>query len=383
MHRLLLFARHYPPAISGGARRPFFLARGLRNLGLEVRVCAPSLPEGDSGWAVPHPQRDPQTQSLPSTPSIRGVGRDLLLWPDPDIRWALRAARAVRESMLTESWRPDWILSTSPPESVHAAARQLAAAMGARWAADFRDHWLVAPHRHARRRLHRILGERWHARRLLPAADLILTVDDHIAEEIRDLGGVNVHTLPHFAHDLDPEPVTLDSQLIHIVHAGSIALSDPEAEIGALLDAFTASARTRPELRLHFVGRLTDRESAAIASCPASAAIHEHGPVAYEQALGWIQAADLLAFVASPKMHVPPSKIVEYSLVNVPILAVGEGPWRSDSRVPGQAPEIVLASIQKRQPRNYEWKAPSVTETSRKLLDLFGGAHLEKPVQPG
>jgi hypothetical protein len=46
-------------------------------------------------------------------------------------------------------------------------------------------------------------------------------------------------------------------------------------------------------------------------------------------------------------MHVPPSKIVEYLLQDVPIIACGDGPWRSDPRCPpGDAAES-LAKLKK------------------------------------
>ena len=83
MRRLLLLTRHYPPAVSGGIRRPYLLARVLRDLGVEVRVIAPSLPEGEPGLAVPHPNRDPTSDPGAARPSIRSIARDLLLWPDP------------------------------------------------------------------------------------------------------------------------------------------------------------------------------------------------------------------------------------------------------------------------------------------------------------
>lgn len=374
MNRLLVFARHYPPAISGGARRPFLLARELRKLGVDVRVCAPSLPDGEPGWAVPHPKRDPATGQGPPAFDLKDIARDLLLWPDPDIRWCRRAAQAVAASMKQANWRPDWILSTSPPESIHAAGRELAAEFDAFWAADFRDHWLVNPHRRERRRVHRQIGERWQARRLLAKTNLVLAVDDQIAAEMRGLGGRNVHTLAHFAPDIEPEPVTLDSATINIVHAGSIALSDPEARIEELLGPFNEAASTRPDLRLHLIGRLTDGEVATANASASAGQIAVHGPVSYARALGWMQAADALALVASRKMHVPPSKIVDYSRFDAPIIACGEGPWRDDPRASGQPASDMFASLQRGAGRNYDWKAPTPAETAARFLDLARAA---------
>ncbi|MBY0422923.1 MAG: hypothetical protein K2Q06_11515, partial [Parvularculaceae bacterium] len=142
--RLLLIARHYPPAVSGGARRPFLLARALRSRGCEVFVVAPSLPDGEPGRVVPHPNRDAGT-APPAPPGWRDHARDWLLWPDPDIRWSRRAAAAA----LAADFAPDWVWTTAPPESIHIGGLLMKRSRGARWLADVRDHWLDRPHRTA------------------------------------------------------------------------------------------------------------------------------------------------------------------------------------------------------------------------------------------
>lgn len=371
MKRLLLFARHYPPEISGGSRRPYLLAQELRNQGVDVRVCAPSLPPDEPGWAVPHPNRDPSTSSARSAFSLRALARDLLLWPDPDIRWCLRAAAHASEAARAENWTPDWVLSTSPPESIHVAGQKLAADLGARWAADFRDLWLKNPHRRERRRLHRRIGERRLARRLLPQAHLVTAVDETIAAELRDLGATNVHVLPHFTPTLTPQPVLLMDERLNIVHAGSISLSDPEALIDDLLVPFHQARAKNEKLHLHLVGRLTDAEQMAVTASPFADDITRHGPLPYAQALSIMAGADALAFVASRKMHVPPSKIADYSIFNVPIVPCGNGPWRTDPRAPPQDPATIMAELRAGAGRNYDWRAPDVRETAKTLLSLL------------
>jgi len=347
--RILLLTRHYPPAVSGGAKRPYLLAKALRSAGAEVRVCAPSLPEGEPGWAVPHANRDPSQAAGKPRRGARDLAREILLWPDPDIRWCLRAAKTV----LADGWKPDWVLSTSPPESTHVAGERIARRTGARWVVDFRDLWLQSPHRRERLRMHRRLGEKLLARRLLPKADLVIAVDGVVASEARSLGARRVEVLPHFAPTADNNQSTdiLPAETINVVHAGSISLSDPEAKIEELLHLFEAAQSKNAALRLFMVGRLTNAERDAITSSRASSAISMLGIVPLNAAYDYMSSADALAFVASAKMHVPPSKITDYLMFDAPIVACGDGPWRKDPRCPLDDPETLMSDLTKGQTR--------------------------------
>ena len=364
--RIVLLARHYPPAVSGGAKRPFLLAQALRSAGHDVWVCAPSLPEGEPGFIVPHPNRDPSTKVSAGSHSLRGWLRSWLLWPDPDIRWAMRAARTV----LATGPTPDWIISTSPPESIHVAGQWLARQTGARWLADFRDLWLQAPHRKERRHLHRIVGERLVARTILPKASLVLAVDETVAAEAKALGAKAVSVLPHFVQDLssDADMPALPAEDINIVHVGSVSLSDPEARIGDLLQPFEQARQNNSKLRLHLIGRLTEVELHAVTSSPEAEAITVWGVVSLERAFSFMRAADALAFVASWKMHVPPSKLVDYLMFDKPIIAAGVGPWRDDPRSPKGDTILLLADLRKNSRRNDAVRPLSADDATKLVL---------------
>jgi glycosyltransferase involved in cell wall biosynthesis len=368
MRRILLFTRHYPPAVSGLAPRTNGLARALRAEGADVFVVAPSLPEGEPGLAVPHPHRDPPAQVGPPAFTLRALARELALWPDPDIRWGMRAARAA----LAAGVSADWVLSASPPESAHAAARWLAQRLGARWAADFTDLWLENPHRLERKRGWRRAGELTFARALVPKADLAMAVDSTIAAELSRFGAEAPEVLAHFHMIETAEPVVLPVERINVVCTGSFTLSAPENVIDPLLRAFEQASPRNPTLMLHIVGRLTDDERAAFAASPAAAAIQVHGVVSHAKALGFQAGADALAFACPPKLHVPPSKIVEYLAQDRPIVACGEGPWRADPRVPEGDPADVLAGVKKGDRRQAGLPAPQTArEAARRLLGLM------------
>lgn len=347
---ILLLTRHYPPAVSGGARRPFLLAQGLRRAGARVYVVAPQLPEGEEGLCVPRPQADPAIDAGPPRFDPRNLARELLLWPDPDIRWSLRAARQALAA--PPAWRPDWVLSTSPPESIHVAGRQLARGLGARWAMDFRDHWLVRPHRRERLNPLRRTGERLIAAGLMRDADLVFGVDPEVVAELVRLGARDARVLPHLGPSAETvgaaTPTPLAADRLHVVHTGSFSLSDPETRIEELLTLFETARAERPELHLHLAGRLSGREVAAIQAMVPPEAVTLHGVLRLEEALALQRAADALAFVGSSKTHVPPSKVIEYRAVGAPIVAIGSGPWRTPELAPWPEPLSVLRSLGRR-----------------------------------
>jgi hypothetical protein len=246
----------------------------------------------------------------------------------------------------------------------------IAQRLGAGWAADFRDLWLTSPHRRERLRLHRRIGEHLLARRLLPKADLVLAVDPVVAAEARQLGAKSAHVLAHFTAGDPPVAAPMPDGL-NVVHAGSIALSDPDADIRDLLAPFEVAIATNVALRLILVGRLLDREREAILRSPAAASIDMCGIKPLDEALSIMAGADALAFVASEKMHVPPSKIVDYLQFDRPIIACGAGPWRADPRVPQGDPAQALSRLRRGDGRNTAAAPPTAREAARQLLDLM------------
>ena len=73
---------------------------------------------------------------------------DALVW-----KWKSLSAQAIA---ISRQWRPDVVLSSSTPHSIHLAGRRVAKATGAAWVADFRDPYLIDC-RHQPRGLKRLL----------------------------------------------------------------------------------------------------------------------------------------------------------------------------------------------------------------------------------
>ena len=330
---LLIVTRHYPPEVSGGARRPFLIAQGLRARGYRVAIASPFAPEGEPDWIrTPHPAaarglaaafggddaREPEWKS-----SLRRMAR----WPDNEIGWAGQAVRAV----VTCGLRPDWVLTTSPPESAHSAGERLKRETGARWLLEMRDSWIEEPLRPElvrsgfRRKVEEGMAQRW-----LAGADARVAVSDRLAEEMQRLSpgaGSPLSVIGHFAEP-PPPPEVFAGEGPHFLHSGSFSLSHGARRLADLLAAFAIFRTQVPSARLHLAGRLTTLERAELALSPVAPSVSVYGEVSYQKARALQAGADGL-IVFQQGIDALPGKLGEYLECTAPILTVGEGSWKT------------------------------------------------------
>jgi glycosyltransferase involved in cell wall biosynthesis len=333
---ILLVARHYPPSVSGGARRPALLAAGLRERGWTVHVASPYAPMGEPDWIETlHPAglRGDKASSTPTPPLQRWTEeakshlRQALYWPDGDMRWGRSVAHAVRHAGV----KPDIVLTTSPPESAHLAGPVIKREHGAAWIAELRDSWIEDPLRGElkssamRRKLERRI-----AKALLSQADHVVAVSEAIGAEVLRLAGDEcppVSVIGHFAR-ASSRKYTFAGEGPYFLHSGRFTLSHPERRIELVLEAFAKARVELPNASLHLVGRLTQAEIETVSARPDAAHITLHGEVDYDTALSMQGAADGLVLFQQGTSALP-GKLSEYLLTRVPILVVGDGPWRA------------------------------------------------------
>jgi glycosyltransferase involved in cell wall biosynthesis len=363
--KILLIARNFPPLVSGGSRRAAALYNGLRAAGADVSVIAPELPEATQGCVSPHPQPTPAGDHA-GTP-LRDVLREWVLVPDPDIRWARRTS-AIALEWAHNNGTPDWVITSSPPESIHACGAALKKSLGCRWAADFRDNWIDFPLRANRHHPVRAQIERLWARHTLRTVDLLLAVNAGIRDEvIRFADGRPTHVLEQSAEP-PTGAFTFAGAQRHAVHTGSFSHSDPSRRLTALLDTFALARALNPQLNLHLAGRLTDAEQSELDSSPLRTNITDHGIQDAESVRNLHAGADIGVVVAADQSPAIPGKLFEYAAADLPVAIIGGTGWPEDFGWDERDPAKVLAGDQ---PALNLPVPPTSTEIGQELMKLL------------
>jgi len=345
-----LMAYHFPPDTSAGAVRARGLAKALADAGNEVhvftRASGPSDPEGYSVHVVPGQQvGDGVKRAVGVTPGtslrsgLRGrpsravawllhFGREWLLYPDDARAWARRCAMAVIAWGVTG--RPDVVVSTAPPWSVHVAAwRVRQHSVGKIWVADWRDLWTANPHydfgRFRRRRDARL------ERRLLDDADAVTVTT-------RDMGIMlakaypDVHVVPvyngyderRFAHNRDRSG---DNTRLTITYAGY--LYEGKRSVVPLLKTVSeliADGRIdRTRMCLQFAGPPDAKLVATVEELGLDDVVRLRGVVPRLEIPKLLEDSDVLLVIMWDSVleaSLVPAKTFEYIEADRPILAL-------------------------------------------------------------
>jgi len=207
---------------------------------------------------------------------------------------------------------------------------------GAPLVAEFRDGLLFEP---VERRAVQYRGVRRNYEKLeirvAREAAAIVTVSPAISRYFREeLGCRRTATIPN-GFDANPalqalEPNPFAPGCFHVVHTGSIALSDRDCDLVPWLQgvemAMAASPALRERLRLHFAGRLSLHEKRLLRPLAAAGIARLHGPLPRPAAL-WLQRrADLLLLLtAADRTSVATTKLFEYMQARKPLLALAAG----------------------------------------------------------
>ena len=393
--RLLLVTRHFPPDTSGGVRRWLALGTELAGRGVNLEVCAPDAPgaaDYDADFPgrvhrVAHPARSrpgrdvqPETRghgsATRSRSGLRSWMRANLLLPDPDIRWAHRVAGSLPRRL---DGAPDWVVTTSPPESVHYAGYSLSRKLGCHWHADFRDYWLEYPHMPIRETASRARKEARLAARWLSRASLVTGVDTGMTAEVSDLSGHDACELPHFLSAAPALASTGETasalpgrqDAVKLLYTGAFSLSDPNRLLEPVIAAFEAAHAAHPNLEFHHAGRLTPAELARLDASSAADAVHAHGRVSLARAREMQSRAHALLLAAAPGAPCVPGKYYEYAETGLPVIAIGKGSWRDRLGLPGDAVAAMGSVARGEAVQGPVQPIPTVEEVADRLLSLY------------
>ena len=356
MRRLLILCYYYPPLGGGGVHRVLGLTRHLPALGWSCTViCA-----GEEDYWV----KDETLEVPPGTEVIRvrggsalsawlkwrrgaAAGRrsettfgtlrrlsDWWLLPDSYAGWARRAGAVAADRLARGDVAV--LLSTSPPDSVHLAARPLARRFRVPWVADFRDPWIGLHFRTPPTSWHRAR----HAaleRHVVVGADAVLAASRTHADQLAAAfpeRATRIHHLPNGYEPANAEAVdavggagdsTADPDKFLVVFTGTLSqMPDAPVFLEAVHDLLARRPEARRRLRVRFAGPYdTGVEDRAIA-LGLKGIVDFPGPVAHRTARELQRRADLL-LLWKPRgagyRTMVPGKLYEYLETGRSILA--------------------------------------------------------------
>jgi glycosyltransferase involved in cell wall biosynthesis len=341
---ILLVAYFYPPCRDTGMLRPAAMAKWLRRLGHEVTVLTTSAYGTDDKpdvvrtadaqrWrARLHGEASVGALFDSDTYSGRPHPLSKLIVPDPLAAAWLPFARS-RALALHRRHRFDCVITTSPPESVHAVGMALQR-RGVPWVADVRDAWTFEPLRPPfptglQRRLDDRLERRW-----LGAADTVVCVSEPAAADLRRRGIAEPLLIPN---GWDPEAIggaepaptgLLDPERVSLVYTGRFGTygRDPRPLIEALARLAGDDPESARRLELVVAGPITEDEASLLSRDVSPARIVRAGSLDRQRALALQREADALLLLAQPtRSQLLNIKLFEYLAAGRPILALAGG----------------------------------------------------------
>ena len=344
--RILLVAYFYPPSRDTGALRPTAMAKWLRRLGHEVTVLTTSAygPGDDDAsedvvrtadaqrWRARLAGKD-SVGALFDSSTYSGKPHPLSKVVVPEALAAAWMPFARSRALRLHRERPfDCVITSSPPESVHAIGHALKR-RGVPWVADLRDAWTFEPLRpkfptSAQRRLDERLERRW-----LSAANVVVCVSEPAAEDLRRRGIAEPLLVPN---GWDPESAPaaaeptglLDPERVSLVYTGRFGTygRDPAPLVAGLSELARENTGAAARLDLVIAGPLTEDEARLFETDVSPARIVHLEPTTRDRALALQREADALLLIAQPtRSQLLNIKLFEYMASGTPILALAAG----------------------------------------------------------
>jgi len=392
MRRLLVLCYFYPPLAGGGVHRVLGFTRHLPKHGWECTVvCADRgdywvedesllarVPQGTevirvrggsalSAWLA-FMRGGAGRRSTRTFAGLRTLS-DWWLMPDSYAGWSARARAAAERRARAGGF--DAMLSSSPPDSVHLAARAVHRSTGLPWVADFRDPWIALHFRTPPSAWHRA-RHRALERSVLREADVVLAASRTHADALGTLVPPPRHVI-HLPNGYEPEALAAppapagaagDRGRFELIFTGTLAMMpDAEVLLEALHDWLAREPGARRRVRARFAGPYeTGYEDRSIAL--GLKGIAEFlGPRPHGETLALQRGASALMLWKPRKAAtMVPGKLYEYLDSGRPILALlppGDEAGALVTRAGGEvvAPGDRAALIASLERRYAAWKA--------------------------
>jgi len=350
VRRLLLVSLFYPPLAGGGVHRVLSFTRHLPAHGWACTVVCGGehdywvrdesllarVPAGTevlrvrgggamSAWLRWRGRAGSGRRSGGALAPLRALA-DWWLVPDPYVGWSRRA----RAAAAARAGRGDVhaILSSSPPDSAHLAAREVARARRLPWVADFRDPWVGLRFREPPSAWHRARHAALEAG-VLGGADLVVAASRTHARELAARAAGRPRRLLELPNGFEPAPASapeLDAAHFTLAFTGTLSLME---DTGTLLEAVERVVRADPaaarDLRVELAGPFDRDWEARARARGLDGIVRFAGARPHEESRALQRAADAL-LLWKPRGAgygtMVPGKLYEYLDSGRPILAL-------------------------------------------------------------
>lgn len=250
--------------------------------------------------------------------------------PDARIGWLPYALKAGKK--IIQSEKPEVILSSSPPPTVHLIAKGLAKTCGLSWIADFRDPWTDIYHYDTAMRnvVSRNVDLRLE-KKTLESANAIVTVSEHFAKLLKEKTK-NPPPIHIITNGFDPEDLPRDrtkktSDKFIIAHAGKFNhQQNPENLWKIIAQMRELDQQFANDLQILLIGSLDNKIITDINRYGLDSSLEATGYVAHRAALKRLQEASiLLLLVPNTKKNqgIVPGKLFEYLALKKSIFIFG------------------------------------------------------------
>ena len=178
--------------------------------------------------------------------------------PDAKIGWMPYAVKAGTDIIKKE--KPDLILSSSPPPTVHLIARGLAKRHKLKWVADFRDPWTGIHYYQRQSRF--VLSERFDhdlEQQVLQDADQIITVSKSVERELQRKMAPRRCTVIYNGFDADDFKNLVaprQSDKFTLAYTGSFKANQNPDDLWAALQDLARNDDFKTHFKLHLTGNV-------------------------------------------------------------------------------------------------------------------------------
>ena len=351
--RVLIVCYFFPPLAGGGVHRVLSFVRHLPAHGWDCTVvCA-----GEHDYWVTDASLEARvptdtevirvtggsalsallriTRAAPGKRSGRAFGSlrrlsDWWLLPDSYIGWARRAVGVASHRIAKGGI--DVVLSSSPPDSVHVAARALQRRHHLPWVADFRDPWIGLTFRSPPSAWHRARQAALE-RDVLEHADAVQVAS---ATHLRSIGAASgarieaarVTHLPNGWESDVPPPhdhaAGSSAERFTLVYTGTLSqMPDTDVFLEAVHEVLKRQPTARRSLRAHLAGPYESWYADRAVALGLTGIVDFPGPIPHLESRALQRAADVL-LLWKPR-GIPtmvPGKLYEYLETGRPIVAV-------------------------------------------------------------